>query len=207
MRRRAAWLLALTTGALAVGCGGSDGGGQTKPGDCSAFTPAAASPYILPWQLGQTYVANPHRVWDPTVQRHAYDAPMPIGTDVLAMRAGVAVRVQESNIDGDTTPGHENYVFVQHEDGTVARYVQLTNGGALVAIGDAVAQGQRIALSGHTGISAAPHLHFDVTRSCCAGPPDNNALPAGETLPLSFRNASPDSTCGLQENVRYSALP
>jgi murein DD-endopeptidase MepM/ murein hydrolase activator NlpD len=132
---------------------------------------------------------------------------MPIGTDVLAMRAGVVVRTQESYFDGDTTPGHENYVFVQHDDGTVARYVHFTNGGALVEVDDAVTQGQRIGLSGHTGNSSGPHLHFDITRSCCAGPPDNNALPAGETLPLTFSNASPDSSCGLQDGVNYRAQP
>lgn len=191
---------------LASACGGG-GDGDNAATDCAAFTPAAASPYLLPWQIGQAFVANPHAVWDPTVQRYAYDARMPIGTDVLAMRAGTVVQVEKSFIDGDTTPGHENFVFVQHADGTAARYVHLTNGGALVAVGDAVAQGQRIALSGHTGNSAAPHLHFDLTRSCCAGPPDNNALPAGETLPLSFRNASPDSSCGLRDGVSYSALP
>jgi hypothetical protein len=205
MRRGLAGIT-LAVGLLAGGCGG---GGDTgaATGNCPAFTPAAASPYTLPWALGQSYVANPHAIWDPTVQRFAYDAKMPIGTDILAMRAGTVVRVEESFVDGDTTPGHENFVFVQHDDGTVARYVHLTNGGALVTPGDAEKRGQRIALSGHTGNSAAPHLHFDVTRSCCAAPPDNNALPAGETLPLSFHNASPDSGCGLRDGVRYSAAP
>lgn len=205
MRGRLA-AVACAIGLAVAGCsGGTHTGAAT--GNCAAFTPAAASPFVLPWTLGQSYVANPHAVWDPTVQRFAYDAKMPIGTDILAMRAGTVVRVEESYVDGDLTPGHENFVFVQHDDGTVARYVHLTNGGALVALGDRVTQGERIALSGHTGNSAAPHLHFDVTRSCCAGPPDNNALPAGETLPLSFRNASPDSSCGLRDGVSYSALP
>lgn len=205
MQMRAAGL-ALTCCAVAA-CGGGGGADENPTGDCSGYTVAAASPYMLPWQLGHAYVANPHRPWDPTAQRFAYDVRMPIGTDVLAMRAGIVVRMQESYFDGDNTPGHENYVYVEHDDGTVARYVHFTNGGALVAVGDAVVQGQRIGLSGHTGNSSAPHLHVDVTRSCCAGPPDNNALPAGETLPLTFRNASPDSSCGLQEGVRYSAQP
>jgi len=146
-------------------------------------------------------------VRDISVQRYAIDVPMPIGTDVLAMRAGTVVRVEESYFDGDNVFGHENHVYVQHEDGTVARYVHLTNLGALVQIGDLVKEGQPIGLSGHTGNSSEPHLHMDVTRSCCTSAPNYNQLPAGETLPLTFRNASPDSSCGLLFGVRYAAEP
>jgi murein DD-endopeptidase MepM/ murein hydrolase activator NlpD len=169
--------------------------------------PAADSPYRLPWHIGQAYTANPHLARDISVQRYAIDVAMPIGTDVIAIRAGIVVSVEESYVDGDNLFGHENHVYVQHDDGTVARYAHLTNLGALVQVGDAVSQGQRIGLSGHTGNSSEPHLHFDVTRSCCAKPPDYNALPAGETLPLTFRNASPNSNCGLAYSIRYTALP
>lgn len=192
-----------------AGCGGGDGGGGDgdAPQDCSLFAPAAGSPYRLPWHVGQTWQANPHLARESSVQRFAIDVAMPIGTDVLAMRAGTVVRVEESYFDGDNLFGHENHVFVQHEDGTVARYFHLTNSGALVQTGDIVTQGQRIGLSGHTGNSSQPHLHFDVARSCCTLPPNYNELPAGETLPLTFRNASPDSSCGLRFGVRYTAQP
>ena len=196
-----------------AGCGGDDsGGGDTDPGtgiipDCTLFTPAASSLYVLPWHVGQTYRVNPHYVRETSVQRYAYDVGMPIGTDILSMRAGEVVRIQESFFDGDNVPGHENHVFVQHEDGTVARYAHLTNGGALVQVGDHVQQGQPIGLSGHTGNSSGPHLHVDLTRGCCVEPPNYNQLPQGETLPLSFRNASPDSSCGLRNRVSYTALP
>jgi murein DD-endopeptidase MepM/ murein hydrolase activator NlpD len=192
---------------MLAACGGGDGDDRLVVGSCPEFTPAADSPYRLPWQVGHTYQANPHRVRESGAQRYAIDVPMPIGTDVLAMRAGTVVRVNESYFDGDNEPGHENRVLVEHPDGTVARYVHLTHQGALVAVGDVVSQGQRVGLSGHTGNSSEPHLHFDVTRACCATPPDYNALPFGETLPLTFRNASPDSSCGLFLSVRYTAGP
>jgi murein DD-endopeptidase MepM/ murein hydrolase activator NlpD len=205
---RAVACVLLSQGFGACG-GGDDGGGDgsTFTPDCTLFTPAVSSPYLLPWHVGQSFVANPHFFRETSVQRYAYDVGMPIGTDILAMRAGEVVRVEESYFDGDNVFSHENYVLVQHEDGTVARYVHLTNRGALVQVGDRVQQGQPIGLSGHTGNSSAPHLHVDLTRSCCAAAPEYNALPHGETLPLSFRNASPDSSCGLLNQVRYTALP
>lgn len=195
--------------AMLAGCGGGDAGGDDgkAPDNCPAFPSAADSPYRLPWHIGQAYQANPHLARESSVQRYAIDVPMPIGTDVLAMRAGTVVRVEESYFDGDNVFGHENHVFVQHADGTVARYFHLTNLGSLVQAGDAVSQGQRIGLSGHTGASSEPHLHFDVTRTCCSVPPNYNELPAGETLPLTFSNASPDSSCGLRFAVRYTAQP
>jgi hypothetical protein len=198
-------LWASTCGLMLASCGGGED--DAPPVDCSVFAAAAVSPYLLPWHVGQTYVGYPHLTWDPTVQRYAIDAPMPIGTDVLAMRSGTVVRVQESFFDNDLTPGHENYVYVQHDDGTVARYFHLTHDGALPLVGDIVRQGEPIARSGHTGNSSAPHLHFDVTRSCCAEPPAGNAMPTGETLPLSFAHATPDSSCGIVEGVSYTAQP
>jgi len=198
-----------TCGVLAVvGCGGgNEAPKSTTSDDCAVFTAAAASPYVLPWTVGQAFTASPHAVRDTSVQRFAIDVVMPIGTDVLAMRAGEVVRVEQSFFDGDTTPGHENHVFIRHADGSEARYFHVTHDGALVNPGDAVVQGQRIALSGHTGHSSEPHLHFDVTRTCCTTPPDYNHVPEGETLPLSFHNASPDSSCGLKDGVRYTAQP
>lgn len=192
-----------------AGCGGGDAGDETGqlPDDCAAFPSAGNSPYRLPWHVGQVFQANPHLARESSVQRYAVDVAMPIGTDVLAMRAGTVVSVEESYFDGDNLFGHENHVFVRHEDGSVARYLHLTNQGALGEVGDVVSQGQRIGLSGHTGNSSEPHLHFDVTRGCCTAPPNYNELPAGETLPLTFSNASPDSSCGLLFAVRYTAQP
>jgi murein DD-endopeptidase MepM/ murein hydrolase activator NlpD len=180
--------------------------------DCSVFPPSESSSYILPWIPGQTYKANPHAARETSVQRYAIDVAMPIGTIVVAIQAGDVVRIQEDYVDGDNAAGHENYVLVEHGDGTVARYIHLTNRGAVPRLGDRVERGDVIGYSGHTGNSTEPHLHIDVTRSCCAAP-NYNEMPAGETIPLTFRNALADSkresvrnqTCGLEKNVWYTA--
>jgi murein DD-endopeptidase MepM/ murein hydrolase activator NlpD len=95
---------------------------------------------------------------------------------------------------------------VQHVDGSVARYIHLQKRGALVKLGDEVRQGQRIALSGNTGQTGGPHLHFDVQQCGPNLPPHYNALPCGMTLPLTFRNAGPN-LCGLIPGKRYGCSP
>lgn len=96
----------------------------------------------------------------------AYDFQMPIGTPVHAARSGKVVHVEQSHKDATRKPGEENVVVIQHDDGTYARYYHLTQNGAKVAVGKDVKQKQLIALSGDSGASAGPHLHFDVTKEC-----------------------------------------
>ena len=96
----------------------------------------------------------------------AFDFIMKIGSPVVAARAGVVVATEERFRDATRKPGEENFVIVQHQDSTFGRYYHLTTDGALVAVGDSVAQGDTIARSGDSGASAGAHLHFDVTRGC-----------------------------------------
>jgi murein DD-endopeptidase MepM/ murein hydrolase activator NlpD len=53
-------------------------------------------------------------------------------------------------------------VIIKHADGTFADYHHLKSGSALVKLGDQVKVGQPIGLSGNTGYSTKPHLHFAV---------------------------------------------
>ena len=55
-----------------------------------------------------------------------------------------------------------NYVVVKHADGTFAEYVHLKKDGVLVKLGQHVKRHQPLALSGNTGRSTGPHLHFAV---------------------------------------------
>jgi len=184
-------------------------GQSTPPTDCTAYPASATSLYILPWETGKSY-----EVWrtithyspgNRGVGLYAIDFQMPIGSKIAAAREGTVVAVQESYSDGNGEDLKENLLFIQHADGTVGRYFHLTHDGALVSIGDAVKQGQIIALSGNTGDSTGPHLHFDV-QGC--GPnlnPNYNRFPCAQTLPLTFRNTE-DTPCGLTPNKTYKAL-
>lgn len=115
--------------------------------------------------------------------RYAFDFRMPVGTPLVAARDGVVLAVRDDRPDGTRRVGDENYVFVAHGDGEISRYIHLTRGGALVAPGDSVARGDTIALSGHSGRSVFPHLHFDVARGCSGEP--------CVTVPVAFLNANP----------------
>ena len=112
-----------------------------------------------------------------------------------AARSGVVLLVEERYIDGTRIAGQENYINIRHGDGTIAGYVHLTLDGALVEVGESVERGQPIGLSGDTGSSAAPHLHFHV-----------QAGPDRGTVPVTFRNTESHPR-GLREGQLYAALP
>ncbi|MCU0647017.1 MAG: M23 family metallopeptidase [Gemmatimonadaceae bacterium] len=174
----------------------------------SAFVPADRSPYVLPFEPGAAVL-----VWRTTshftpgnggVGLYAMDFELPVGTPLVAARAGTVVAVRDSFRDGNGRDLEENYVMIRHGDSTVARYLHLAHRGALVRVGQPVRQGQRIALSGNTGETGGAHLHFDVQQCGPNLPPRYNALPCGMTVPVTFRNAGRNA-CGLEAGRRYPA--
>lgn len=193
-------LLLIGLGVL-ISCGSSD----PTPSDCSIFPAQQTSPYILPYQVGRSF-----RVVKTTshgaTQYYSVDFAMPTGTPVVASRSGQVVNVEMRFLDGDTTPDHFNLIWIQHADGTVARYFHLSHQSALVHNSDFVTQGQVIALSDNTGHSSGPHLHFDVVH-CLTGltPADINTPPCAQTVPLSFKNTI-EHRCGLIDGETYPAL-
>jgi murein DD-endopeptidase MepM/ murein hydrolase activator NlpD len=88
-------------------------------------------------------------------------------------------------------------VTITHDDRTVAVYGHLKQNGSLVKVGDHVEQGQVFALSGNSGASEEPHLHFHVS-------PDIKSLD-DESLPVTFRNTTPNPR-GLERGTEYPAL-
>ena len=120
---------------------------------------------------------------------------MPIGTDILAARDGSVLLVEERFQNATRVAGQENDINVLHDDGSIAGYVHLTTNGALVDVGDTVRRGDRIGLSGDSGSSTEPHLHFHV-QACygCA------------TVPVVFRNTRPHPN-GLVTGESYRAEP
>lgn len=100
--------------------------------------------------------------------RAALDFKMNRGTSIAAARGGVVVRVKEDGNKGGWNRKYRPYgnmIVIQHKDGSRAGYWHLQYNGAIANIGDTVEQGQEIGLSGKTGYTLFPHLHFLVWNS------------------------------------------
>lgn len=105
-------------------------------------------------------------------EEFAIDFDMPEGTPVHAARPGVVARVVDEHDKGCWADGcgrYANYIVVLHSDGTTGEYYHLQQNGALVEVGDRVARGELIGLSGNTGHTTMPHLHFAVYRATSWG--------------------------------------
>jgi len=97
----------------------------------------------------------------------AVDFDCPVATPVLAARGGVVVAYNAAAQGGGTSPEYldykrTNFVLVLHDDGTLGEYMHLSPSGIEVKPGQRVERGTRLALSGNTGFSSTPHLHFQV---------------------------------------------
>ena len=100
--------------------------------------------------------------------RAALDFKMKRGTVITAARNGVVIRVKEDGKKGGWNKKYRpdgNVVVIEHADGSRAGYWHLQFNGVLVNVGDTVKQNQPIALSGKTGYTLFPHLHFLVWRT------------------------------------------
>ncbi|MEU9137209.1 M23 family metallopeptidase [Streptomyces sp. NPDC048404] len=86
------------------------------------------------------------------------DFAVPTGTNVMAAHGGTVVKAG-GNGAGDG-PAYGNAVVIKHANGTYSQYAHLSR--IDVHIGQVVSTGQHIALSGNTGNSSGPHLHFEI---------------------------------------------
>lgn len=163
------------------------------------FGDPSQSLYVLPFEVGKRFQCNQsYCPPDPRWGHHnwfAVDFEMPIGTRIVATRGGLVTFIEERYTDGNRIGGQENQVIILHDDGTVAQYAHLTKNGALVAAGDRVTQGQVIGLSGDTGASIGPHLHFNVYRG------GRFVFGRQYTMPVNFKNA--DGRLNAQRGLIY----
>ena len=95
----------------------------------------------------------------------ALDFKVKKGTKVCAAREGAVTSLRKDSDKGglkEENLSDGNYIIIQHDDGSSAMYWHLQKDGVMVNTGDTVKKGQFIGLSGNTGYSAFPHLHFEV---------------------------------------------
>jgi len=195
------WLLAGLVMVVA-GCGEDPSGSGLPDLEPMRFPPPADSAYCLPYPVGET--ARVSQSWSDTGThrgRFAYDFTMPFGSRITAARAGTVTEIRDQYGDDDPAGGHENGVFVLHDDGTMAIYLHMAEDGVLVDVGDTVDVGQVVGLVGTSGTDVA-HLHFEVFEG------QGEGTQWYRTLPVSFRNATePLDNWGGLYRTDYESRP
>lgn len=115
--------------------------------------------YVLPFNGGQSYLISRGG----TSHNNSYDFVMASGTIVRVVRGGEISRVIQdpTNCPGGNCSG--TYIRVLHVDGTYGWYLHLQYQSPTVSEGQFINQGKCIALSGNTGNSTGPHLHYNTS--------------------------------------------
>ena len=120
------------------------------------FGTASTTTYIKPLSGGRLSSTFGRRK-APTKGASSYhkgvDWATPTGTSVVASSGGTVAKAGWGS-------GYGYVVYINHPDGRQTRYAHLSK--VLVSAGQTVSQGQKIALSGNTGISTGPHVHFEM---------------------------------------------
>jgi murein DD-endopeptidase MepM/ murein hydrolase activator NlpD len=132
------------------------------PGASSAFwdtvtTLSRGSTAQFIWPLQGTVVSSfgwrQHPVLDMRHHHDGIDLDVPEGTTVYASAGGEVYFYGEQ-------PGYGNVLILEHAGGFYTLYGHLKS--SLANKGQYVEKGQRVAISGNTGISSGPHLHFEL---------------------------------------------
>jgi murein DD-endopeptidase MepM/ murein hydrolase activator NlpD len=143
-------------------------------GDPNAV-PDPQARYQLPFPAGQEIKVG--QIWGGRLSTHqtpesqyAIDFIVPIGTPVLAARAGTVVDIDQRYTIGGKDPALKaNHVLILHDDGTLGLYSHFSPNSTKVSFGQRVEAGALIGYSGNTGYSYGPHLHFSVVTNTRTG--------------------------------------
>jgi murein DD-endopeptidase MepM/ murein hydrolase activator NlpD len=115
----------------------------------------AISPVSVKFQLGDGYVFRAiHPVLGTSRMHNGQDFRVPFGTEVYATGDGV---VEEA---GFSSGGFGNYIVIDHDYGFQSLYGHLSR--IKVTKGMNVKRGDLIGISGDTGLSSGPHLHYQI---------------------------------------------
>jgi murein DD-endopeptidase MepM/ murein hydrolase activator NlpD len=125
------------------------------PGAPPRYEAGASRPAHWPLDVPGFVTRGQVRPGDPAESHPGIDIAVPIGTAVRAAGGGT---VQAAGTD----PDYGWYVLLRHPDGYETMYGHASR--LLVREGDQIAAGQVIALTGSSGRSTAPHLHFEIRR-------------------------------------------
>lgn len=132
--------------------------------------------YRLPFRDGLEFrvtqaPGGPITTHDADHSVYAVDIAMPSGTPIVAARSGYVMENIRKYGEGgpdERFRAKANLVRILHDDGTWAEYAHLLHDSANVYPGQRIEAGTQIGLSGNSGFSSGPHLHFVVKRNAGA---------------------------------------
>jgi len=129
----------------------SDGRRTAEPADVRRLVPTS-------WPVARRGFVS--RTFEPEAsgplgEHHGVDIALPTGSYVRASGGGIVRAAGEDSVYG-------LFVRITHDEGVESLYAH--NSWLFVAEGDSVEQNEVLALSGNTGQSSAPHLHFEIQR-------------------------------------------
>lgn len=128
--------------------------------------------YHLPYKKGKSYKLiqgfGGHFSHRDKNSKYALDFNLKIGDTITAARAGTVFYIKENSnrfCGSKQCNNMANNILILHSDGTIGHYVHLRHHGVLVNVGDKIDVDQPIGISGMTGFTIEPHLHFVVLKS------------------------------------------
>jgi len=127
--------------------------------------------FFFPYSYGKSYSImqgyNGSFSHNKVSSRYALDFTLAVGDTVCAAADGYVVGVIEGYSKGGNDSkwkDYANFINLYHPKKNVyTQYVHLQRNGSLVKVGDEVHAGQAIGISGATGWTSKPHLHFNVS--------------------------------------------
>jgi murein DD-endopeptidase MepM/ murein hydrolase activator NlpD len=135
-----------------------------------------------------------HPIYKTKRPHRGTDYAAPTGTPVFAAGDGRVVKAGYTRANG-------NYVFIQHGEQYVTRYLHLHK--RRVKKGQRVSQSQVIGTVGATGAATGPHLHYEFLMNGVHRNPRtiHKKLPKAKTLPTTemaqFRKATREASVQL----------
>lgn len=163
--------------------------------------------YKLPFDGDSSWTSSGN--WDEGAhgfgeQLFDYDFSHPEGANIRAVRDGEVVfraNLFKNSLDTNhpdydaSAPGWGTVLHIRHSDGSVAVYMHLKYNSirSAVVCGATVKKGDILALSGHTGASYNPHLHFGMLSSGQYNPQcTETGVVTGPHIPTYFRDDDDD---------------
>lgn len=138
-------------------------------------------PFLSKWQwpLDRVHITSYFGKRGQEGFHEGIDLKAPTGTNVYAVDAGKVIYA------GNRIGGYGKMVVIRHKGGLASVYAH--NSSIRVRTGESVSQGEKIAVSGNTGRSSGPHLHFEVRYGVVALDP-GRVLPRDQVKSTSARS-------------------